>query len=128
MHQDTLRLLLYTCCASADSITLKEGSPVGCLGLEQHTRRRNRVNGHVREWDAASGELLLTVDQSFGKWDAESQSCLLYCASSCCVSTTQASGQSFRITISPLQPSYEMFQTCHAGNCPKYITVRGCCL
>ena len=51
----------------ADPITLKEGSPVGCLGLEQHTRRRNRVNGHVRAWDAASGELLLTVDQSFGE-------------------------------------------------------------
>ena len=55
------------CCAFADPITLKEGGPVGCLGLEQHTRRRNRVNGHVRAWDVASGELLLTVDQSFGK-------------------------------------------------------------
>jgi hypothetical protein len=50
----------------ADPINLKEGGPVGCLGLEQHTRRRNRVNGHVRAWDAADGELLLTVDQSFG--------------------------------------------------------------
>ena len=128
MLKHKVALLPDMCRASADPITLKEGSPVGCLGLEQHTRRRNRVNGHVRGWIAASGELLLTVDQSFGKWDAESQGCLLYCASSCCVYTIQASGQSFRMTISLLLPSHEMFQTCHAGNCPKYITVRGCCL
>jgi hypothetical protein len=60
---------------TADPITLKDGGPVGCLGLEQHTRRRNRVNGHVRDWDAASGELLLTVDQSFGKWLSELRMC-----------------------------------------------------
>lgn len=88
------------CCACADPITLKEGGPVGCLGLEQHTRRRNRVNGHVREWNAGTGELLLTVDQSFGKWEAESHCSLLRSTSSCCVCTVQASSQFLRTSIS----------------------------
>lgn len=40
------------------------GMPVGLLGIEPHTRRRNRMNGHVDKVDAAGFEVV--VDQSFG--------------------------------------------------------------
>lgn len=43
---------------------LHEGAPVGVLGLQPHTRRRNRMNGRVAEWDAHG--LSLEVQQSFG--------------------------------------------------------------
>ncbi len=52
--------------AAADPITLGPGRHLGGLGLEQHTRRRNRLNGTVQSWDAAAGSLDLAVDQSFG--------------------------------------------------------------
>ena len=42
---------------------LREGDPIGLLGIEMHTRRRNRMNGIVTH--AAAG-LRVTVDQSFG--------------------------------------------------------------
>ncbi len=43
---------------------LVEGAPIGLLGLEPHTRRRNRANGRVR---AASPDALeVAVQQSFG--------------------------------------------------------------
>lgn len=48
---------------ASDPINLVPGTPVGGLGLEQHTRRRNRVNGHVNSWDAAAGQLTVRVDQ-----------------------------------------------------------------
>lgn len=41
------------------------GAPAGVLGLEPHTRRRNRMNGRVARWDAQQG-LSITVAQSFG--------------------------------------------------------------
>ncbi len=50
----------------ADPITLAPGRSVGGLGLESHTRRRNRINGTVETWDPAAGSLHLAVDQSFG--------------------------------------------------------------
>ncbi|MEZ4353274.1 MAG: pyridoxamine 5'-phosphate oxidase family protein [Myxococcota bacterium] len=40
------------------------GSDVGLLGIESHTRRRNRANGRVRRQGA--GGLELAVDQTFG--------------------------------------------------------------
>ena len=40
------------------------GDPVGLLGLEMHTRRRNRMNGVVRSVD---GGMRVAVDQSFGE-------------------------------------------------------------
>jgi len=43
---------------------LVPGAPLGLLGIQPHTRRRNRTNGHVRERDAAG--FTLDVDQSFG--------------------------------------------------------------
>ena len=38
--------------------------PLGLLGIEQHTRRRNRMNGHVTALD--SGGFEVEVEQSFG--------------------------------------------------------------
>ena len=43
---------------------LAAGAPVGLLGLEPHTRRRNRMNGRVVD-DGAEG-FTVRVDQSFG--------------------------------------------------------------
>ena len=43
---------------------LEPGAPVGLLGIEPHTRRRNRMNGVVAGRDAAG--LRVTVSQSFG--------------------------------------------------------------
>jgi len=43
---------------------LNDGDAVGLLGIELHTRRRNRLNGLVRRADATSFEVL--VQQSFG--------------------------------------------------------------
>ncbi|MCX2864840.1 pyridoxamine 5'-phosphate oxidase family protein [Paucibacter sp. PLA-PC-4] len=44
---------------------LAPGAPVGVLGLEPHTRRRNRMNGRVRAFDKQQG-LAVAVEQSFG--------------------------------------------------------------
>jgi hypothetical protein len=43
---------------------LRPGAPLGLLGIEPHTRRRNRANGRVGAMDAAGFEL--QVSQSFG--------------------------------------------------------------
>jgi predicted pyridoxine 5'-phosphate oxidase superfamily flavin-nucleotide-binding protein len=43
---------------------LKPGMPIGLLGIQPHTRRRNRLNGHVM-W-TGDGMFLVHVDQSFG--------------------------------------------------------------
>lgn len=40
-----------------------EGQPIGLLGIEMHTRRRNRMNGAV---SLVAGGLRVEVDQSFG--------------------------------------------------------------
>ena len=40
-----------------------DGAPVGLLGMEMHTRRRNRMNGFLSHTDAG---LHIDVDQSFG--------------------------------------------------------------
>lgn len=45
-------------------VNLRTGAPLGLLGIELHTRRRNRVNGRVATHRA--GRLELRVDQSFG--------------------------------------------------------------
>ena len=41
-----------------------EGAPIGLLGIEPHTRRRNRLNGWVTE--AGPGGFSVAVGQSFG--------------------------------------------------------------
>lgn len=43
---------------------LAEGAPVGLLGLEPHTRRRNRMNGRITAIDPTG--FAATVQQSFG--------------------------------------------------------------
>jgi uncharacterized protein len=43
---------------------LRPGAPLGVLGIQPHTRRRNRANGNVREQDG--GGFSLDVQQSFG--------------------------------------------------------------
>jgi ferredoxin-NADP reductase/predicted pyridoxine 5'-phosphate oxidase superfamily flavin-nucleotide-binding protein len=47
-----------------DPAQLSEGAAIGLLGIELHTRRRNRINGHVRAM--STGGFGVTVDQSFG--------------------------------------------------------------
>lgn len=44
---------------------LSPGKPLGCLGMELHSRRRNRVNGTV-EAITPDGGIEMRVDQSFG--------------------------------------------------------------
>lgn len=43
---------------------LRPGAPLGLLGIDIDTRRRNRLNAHVRS--VVDGEVVLSVDQSFG--------------------------------------------------------------
>ncbi|WPN30154.1 pyridoxamine 5'-phosphate oxidase family protein [Pseudomonas sp. P5_109] len=47
-----------------DPAQLHDDSAIGLLGIELHTRRRNRINGHVRAMTAEG--FAVTVDQSFG--------------------------------------------------------------
>ncbi|MFC3676632.1 pyridoxamine 5'-phosphate oxidase family protein [Ferrovibrio xuzhouensis] len=52
--------------AAADPLSehLAAGMPIGLLGIELATRRRNRMNGHVTE--VGDGVFSVQVDQSFG--------------------------------------------------------------
>lgn len=66
-HSPEPRLLrLDTGLSSADpaSSALSAGAAVGLLGIELHSRRRNRLNGHVRSRDEQG--LAIAVDQAFG--------------------------------------------------------------
>jgi uncharacterized protein len=45
------------------AVTLHDGAPLGLLGIEPHTRRRNRMNGVARRHD---GGFTIEVGQSFG--------------------------------------------------------------
>ena len=44
--------------------SLRAGGPIALLGIQQHTRRRNRLNGHVARADGH--RFTVRVDQSFG--------------------------------------------------------------
>ncbi|ROZ79601.1 pyridoxamine 5'-phosphate oxidase family protein [Ramlibacter sp. WS9] len=46
------------------SENLAAGAPIGLLGIEPHTRRRNRMNGHVSRFDDSGFSVV--VEQSFG--------------------------------------------------------------
>lgn len=63
---DAQHLVLRGHMAAADPLRgqLAVGAPVGMLGIEPHTRRRNRVNGVVTRLDTAGFEV--AVMQSFG--------------------------------------------------------------
>lgn len=63
---DPRQLLVDTQLASDDPATpgLAAGNAIGLLGIELHTRRRNRINGLIAQ--AASGVLQVQVEQAFG--------------------------------------------------------------
>jgi len=60
----TLRIAARPHTADPLAFQLALGAPLGLLGLEPQTRRRNRVNGTLIELDA--GGFSVGVDQSFG--------------------------------------------------------------
>ncbi|UVK84291.1 pyridoxamine 5'-phosphate oxidase family protein [Pseudomonas sichuanensis] len=63
---DPKQLLIDTELASDDPATpgLAQSGAIGLLGIELHTRRRNRLNGQARR--VAGGLLEVAVEQSFG--------------------------------------------------------------
>jgi predicted pyridoxine 5'-phosphate oxidase superfamily flavin-nucleotide-binding protein len=63
---DAARLRVQALPAASDPLaaSLAEGAPIGMLGIEPHTRRRNRVNGRVTALDG--GGFGVAVEQSFG--------------------------------------------------------------
>lgn len=60
----TLRLQAAALAGDPLQDTLRTGAPIGLLGLEPQTRRRNRLNGVVRAVDASG--FVVQVQQSFG--------------------------------------------------------------
>ena len=61
------RQLLIDCRPASDDPAasgLAAGGAIGLLGIELHTRRRNRINGLIAQ--GASGALQVRVEQSFG--------------------------------------------------------------
>ncbi|SHM25952.1 pyridoxamine 5'-phosphate oxidase family protein [Rhizobacter sp. OV335] len=64
--QDARHLRIRAPRDAADPLSqhLAVGDPIGLLGLEPHTRRRNRLNGTVTQLDAQ--RIDVEVDQSFG--------------------------------------------------------------
>lgn len=46
------------------TLGLGSGEAIGLLGIELHTRRRNRINGHIHQ--ASAQRLDITVEHSFG--------------------------------------------------------------
>ena len=61
---DPQHLQLSSLPAVDDPARLLNGAAIGLLGIELHTRRRNRLNGRVGNLDASG--FAVTVDQSFG--------------------------------------------------------------
>nr|WP_315426611.1 pyridoxamine 5'-phosphate oxidase family protein [uncultured Albidiferax sp.] len=66
LSPDASRLRIHALPADSDPLAhnLVEGAAIGLLGIEPHTRRRNRMNGTVTTVDGAG--FGLQVDQSFG--------------------------------------------------------------
>ncbi|MGE8151992.1 pyridoxamine 5'-phosphate oxidase family protein [Pseudomonas vancouverensis] len=64
-HSPEPGLLQFRTVPNADDpAQLSDGAAIGLLGIELHTRRRNRINGRIQKM-AESG-FGVTVDQSFG--------------------------------------------------------------
>ncbi|NQD56666.1 2Fe-2S iron-sulfur cluster binding domain-containing protein [Pseudomonas sp. CM25] len=63
---DPRQLTIDTTLPADDPATpgLASGQAIGLLGIELHTRRRNRINGQIRQ--AAGGQLQVMVEQAFG--------------------------------------------------------------
>lgn len=65
VHSPEPRLLHFSSRPAADDpAQLSDGSAIGLLGIELHTRRRNRINGHIGAMSASGFDV--TVDQSYG--------------------------------------------------------------
>ena len=47
--------------ATDDPAQLRSGEPIGLLGIELHTRRRNRLNGHVGNLIALRGSTSVSI-------------------------------------------------------------------
>ncbi len=62
--ETTLRIQALPHASSPLASMLAEDAAVGMLGIEPHTRRRNRANGSVQSVDASG--FTIGVDQSFG--------------------------------------------------------------
>lgn len=60
----TLQLKVQALAGDPLQNTLEDGAPIGLLGLEPHTRRRNRMNGVVQGMGDAG--FAVRVEQSFG--------------------------------------------------------------
>ncbi|MGZ5873248.1 MAG: pyridoxamine 5'-phosphate oxidase family protein [Bradyrhizobium sp.] len=68
IHSPHPKLLRIAAVPSADdpfASSLRDGAPIGGLGIEFETRRRNRVNGKVAV-DGGGDGFVIRVDQSFG--------------------------------------------------------------
>ncbi|HSH90835.1 MAG TPA: pyridoxamine 5'-phosphate oxidase family protein [Ramlibacter sp.] len=63
---DDRHLIVHAAALPHDPLggALAAGAPIGLLGIEPHTRRRNRANGHVVRID--SDRFTVRVEQSFG--------------------------------------------------------------
>lgn len=65
VHSPEPQLLHFSSRPAADDpAQLSDGSAIGLLGIELHTRRRNRINGHIGAMSASGFDV--TVDQSYG--------------------------------------------------------------
>lgn len=61
---DATHLAVHALPLPGDPLTLSVGQPLGLLGIQPHTRRRNRMNGFVETLDADG--FTVHVQQSFG--------------------------------------------------------------
>lgn len=65
VHSPEPQLLHFSSRPAADDpAQLSDGSAIGLLGIELHTRRRNRINGLIGAMSASGFDV--TVDQSYG--------------------------------------------------------------
>jgi ferredoxin-NADP reductase/predicted pyridoxine 5'-phosphate oxidase superfamily flavin-nucleotide-binding protein len=65
VHSSEPQLLHFSSRPTVDDpAQLRDGSAIGLLGIELHTRRRNRINGHIGAMSENGFDV--TVDQSYG--------------------------------------------------------------
>ena len=113
---DARHLLIRARPAAADPLheTLAAGAPIALLGIEQSTRRRNRMNGIVERMDDAG--FLVGVQQSFGncpKYIQARQVEYRAIESSCTVHSTTALNESTRQIIARADTLF--IATAHPG-------------
>ena len=64
----TLRVTAHALAGDPLEAALQKGADVGLLGIELHSRRRNRANGHITRVDRDTSRVTfeLAIEQSFG--------------------------------------------------------------